>query len=273
MAYAAQHPGAQDPTLKGMLPWSLALHGLLVAAIAAVTILHPRTESWGGATSGGSAVQVGMVRNLPGVPMPPPDAVTTSRVADDSKTLYKAEPKPKEAPPPPDAIKLSKFEREQLEKYKTKKSRLLEDKTVPPPNAVPGAQTGAPALPYSQSQTPGEFTVNGATQGAVAMSGAGNGDFGTKYPWFAEAVRNRISSNWLQSMVDPSIRTAPRAVLTFQILRDGTIANIQLIQSSGIASVDTCAKRAVLASSPVMKLPSDYYGSALNVQFYFDFKR
>lgn len=214
-----------------------------------------------------------MVRNIPGVPLPQPDAVSTSRVADESKALYKAEPKPKVVPPPDTAIRIPKFEREQAEKYKSRKSRLLEDKTVTPDNAVPGPETGVAAVPYSQAQTPGAFTVSGATQGAVSMAGVGSGDFGSRYPYFAEAVRNRISSNWIQSMVDPSIRTAPRAVLTFQILRDGTITNIQLVQSSGIASVDTCAKRAVLASSPVMKLPNDYYGSALNVQFYFDFRR
>lgn len=271
MAYAGPHP---DATLKSMLPWSIGLHAALFAAIVTVTIVHPRVEYWGSSTAGGSAVRVGMVRSLPAIPLPPPDVVSTSRVADDSKTMYKAEPLPKNVPPP-DAIEIPKFEREQAQKYKTRKSRLLEDNTKPPMNAVPGVATGAPQVPISQQQVqvPGAFDVQGATQGGLSMSSPGSGDFGSKYPWYAEAVRNRISSNWIQSMVDPSIRVAPRAVLTFQILRDGTIANIQMIQSSGIPSVDTCAKRAVLASSPLMRLPNDFYGNALNVQFYFDFRR
>ncbi len=60
------------------------------------------------------------------------------------------------------------------------------------------------------------------------MTGAGGGDFGSKYSWFVDAVRNRISGNWLQSMIDPSVRFAPRATVSFQILRDGSIVNIQM---------------------------------------------
>lgn len=269
MSYAPQ----PDATLKSMLPWSIGLHAGLLVAIGVATVVHPLGETnWGSGTTGGSSVQVGMVRSLPAIPLPPPDVVSTSRTVDDSKTIYKAEPKPLNVPPP-DAIEIPKFEREQAEKYKTRKSRPLQDNTVPPPNAVPGVGPGAPNIPRSMAQTPGAFDVSGATNGGLNMSGVGSGDFGSKYPWFAEAVRNRISSNWILSMIDPSIRTAPRAVITFQILRDGTIANIQIIQSSGVPSVDACAKRAVLSSSPVMRLPNDYYGNSLNVQFYFDFKR
>jgi protein TonB len=106
----------------------------------------------------------------------------------------------------------------------------------------------------------------------MGFTGPG-GDFGSRYPWFVDAVRNRISSNWLQSMVDPSVSWAPRAVVTFQILRDGSIANIQITQSSGNASVDNSAVRAILGSSPVNRLPNDYSGSTVNVEFWFEFRR
>lgn len=105
------------------------------------------------------------------------------------------------------------------------------------------------------------------------MTGAGGGDFGSKYSWFVDGVRNRISSNWLQSMIDPSIRFAPRATVTFDILRDGSIVNIQVTHSSGNASVDNSARRAILSSSPVYKLPNDYSGQLVHVEFWFEFKR
>jgi protein TonB len=105
------------------------------------------------------------------------------------------------------------------------------------------------------------------------MSGPGGGDFGSRYSWFVDAVRGRISSNWLQSMVDPSVRFAPRATVTFQILRDGTITNIQVLHSSGNSSVDNSAVRAILSSSPVNRLPNDYSGSVVNVEFWFEFHR
>ncbi len=88
-----------------------------------------------------------------------------------------------------------------------------------------------------------------------------------------DAVRNRVSGNWLQSTVDPSLRWAPRAILTFDILRSGAIANIQLLQSSGNASVDASAVRALQGSNPVNALPNEYSGNKVSVEFWFDFRR
>jgi TonB family protein len=86
-------------------------------------------------------------------------------------------------------------------------------------------------------------------------------------------MRNRVSANWLMTAVSPSILTAPRTYLTFEIMRDGTVSSVQITQSSGIAEVDRSALRAILASNPLPPLPSDYRGGSVNVQFYFDFHR
>ena len=67
--------------------------------------------------------------------------------------------------------------------------------------------------------------------------------------------------------------SAPRVYLTFEILRDGTVTNVQITQSSGIPEVDRSALRAILASNPLPALPPDYSGGSVNVQFYFDFHR
>ncbi len=50
----------------------------------------------------------GLVGNVPAIPLPHPDVSTTSRVVDNTKGLYKAEP-PKIEPPPPDALPIPKF--------------------------------------------------------------------------------------------------------------------------------------------------------------------
>jgi TonB family protein len=62
-------------------------------------------------------------------------------------------------------------------------------------------------------------------------------------------------------------------MFTYQILRDGTVTNAQLTQSSGNRSVDNSALRAVLSSSPVSPLPSNYSGSTVSVEFWFEFRR
>jgi periplasmic protein TonB len=264
MAYVPVHPGADS--LKKPLVWSFGLHAILLVALGVSTLFSHRGEFWGGPGSG-NAVSVGLVGSLPGIPLPRPEAVTTSRVVDTTKGLYKAEPKPKAKEPETLAHKIPEFTKDKAPRYITTPSKTLEDTTPPPPNAVPYGQGGAPALPYTQ------FAVGGATQGGMGFTGSGGGDFTGRFPAYVDGVRNRISSNWLQSSVDPSVRWTPRATFTFQIMRDGTVANIQLTQSSGNRSVDNSALRAILSSSPLSPLPSNYSGSSVGVEFWFEFRR
>lgn len=265
MAYSPHHPGADD--LKKPFVWSLGFHALLFSSLVASTLLSHRGELWGGA-GGDNSVSVGLVASVPGVTLPRPEAVTTSRVVDETKGLYKSEPQPKPKEILPEEKTIPEFKKEKAPRYITRPSKILEDKTPPPTNAVPYGQGGSPALPYSS------FAMNsGQTKGGMGFSGPGGGDFAGRFPSYVDGVRNRISSNWLQSTVDPSVPWAPRAMFTFQILRDGTVTNVQMTQSSGIRSVDNSALRAILSSSPVSALPSGYSGNSVSVEFYFDFRR
>jgi protein TonB len=210
-------------------------------------------------------VSVGLVGNLPGVPLPRPEVVTPSRVVDDTRGLHKEQPKPKQ--PETTATTLPEFEKNKPPGYVTRPSKVLEDDTPPPPGTIPYGQGGAPSLPYTQ------FNMGSGSQGAMSFSGDGGGNFGGKFPWYVEAVRRRVSGNWFQSSIDPSLRWAPRAVVSFQILRDGTVTNVQILRSSGNDSVDRSAVRAIQSSSPLVRLPAEYSGSHVMVEFWFDFKR
>jgi protein TonB len=256
-----------EESLKAPLVWSLLVHGLLFASLTISTLLSHRGESWGG--PGGGAVSVHLVGGLRGVPLPRPEAVTASRVVDPTKGLYKSEPPPKVPEPPAAAEEIPEFTQQKQPRYISRPSRVLEDTTTPPPNAVPYGQGGAPAVPYS------EFTMGsgGTTTGGMGFSGPGGGDFGGRFPWYVDAVRGRVSSNWLQSTVDPSVHWAPRAVVTFDILRNGAVTNVQILRSSGNPSVDNSAVRAILGSSPLNPLPGEYGGPKVSVEFWFDFRR
>ncbi len=186
---------------------------------------------------------------------------------DTSKGLYKSEPQPKPKEIEPDVKKIPEFAKEKAPHIVSHPSKVFEDKTPPPTNAVPYGQGGSPALPYSS------FAMNGPTQGGMGFSGPGGGDFAGRFPSYVDAVRNRISSNWLQSTVDPTVRWAPRADFSFTVLRDGSVTNVQMLQSSGNRSVDNSALRAIQSSSPMSPLPSNYSGSSVTVEFWFDFRR
>lgn len=251
------------PSLKQTLAVSLALHVALFGSLALSNVLSRRGELWGG--PGGGSVSVGLVGSLPGVPLPRPDVITSSRVVDETGGLYKAEAKAKQ--PDATAELLPEFERNKQKKYVSRPSRVFEDNTPPPSGAIPYGEGGAPQVPYTQ------FSMSsGGAQGALNFGGPG-GEFGGRFPWYVEAVRRRVSGNWLQSTVDPSVRWAPRAVVSFQILRDGSVVNTQVLRSSGNSSVDRSAVRAIQDSSPFERLPSGYSGGYVLVEFWFDFKR
>jgi periplasmic protein TonB len=256
---------AAPPDLRAPLLYSIALHALLFGSVTVSVLFSHRGETWGGPGGGDGAVTVGLVGSLSGVPLPQPATITPSRVVDTTKGLYKEEQRPPE--PPEEAQHIPVFSRERTPRVVSHRSRVFENSVPPPENAVPYGQGGAPALPYTS------FSMAGGVQGGLGMNGPGGGNFGARYSWYVEAVRRRISENWLVSTVDSGVREAPRVTVSFQILRDGRITNIQVQQSSGNASVDNSARRAVLGSNPLPPLPSDYSGSTVNVEFWFDFHR
>jgi TonB family protein len=251
-------------SLRNTLVVSLALHGLLLLTAIGYTIVGPRMggrwgNSWGGE---GSAVRVGVVTSVPGMPLPVPTLTMPSTVATQNPGLYKME-EVKPPPPPPEAAEIPKFQesvaREKVERINP---RIKKEEIEPPEHAIPYGHGGRPAMTYSQ------FVASGAGEGGLNL-----GEFGDRYGWYVGAVRNRVSSNWLLSMVSPNLMTAPRVYVTFSILRSGTIDDVKIVQSSGIPEVDRSALRAVLASNPFGPLPADYSGDKVAVEFYFDFHR
>ena len=263
-AHVLTLPDDRRDTLRGTLLLSLILHAVLFMVVVTYTMigfhLGGGGQEWG--TQG--ATRMGAVSSLPGIPLPAPMLTTPSQVATQNTGLYKTEPQPKEAPPP-DAQQIPKFkDAVKPEKLERVNKHIQKTEIVPPPNAVPYGETGAPTMSYTQM-------VTSAGSGGVAM-GAGN-SFGQRYAWYVSSMRARISANWLLATVSPNIVSAPRAYLTFEILRDGTVSNVQITQSSGIAEVDRSALRAILASNPLPALPSDYAGGSVRVEFYFDFHR
>ena len=237
---------------------SAVLHGVLVGLLLVALPQAHRGEPWGG--PGGSTVTVSLVRELPGIPLPRPEVVTPSRRASQSKGLYRSEARAE--PKPERATELPRFDKEP--QPIPRRPARKEPQPEAPPGAIPYGEGPPPALPYTAFQV-------GAVEGGMAF-GSG-GAFGTRYPWYVESVRRRISSNWLISTIDPYVQWAPRVVITFEILRDGTIVNLQMLRSSGIPSVDRSAIRAIHDSSPLNRLPSDYRGNKVLVEFWFDFHR
>jgi len=252
-------------SLRGNLWLSIALHLILFGTILFYSILGPRMGSrWGQPGIGaGSSVRVNAVSSLPSVPLPSPLLATRNTLATQNPGLHQALPLPKPELIP-EAEQIPKFkDTVKPEKVERINKRIQREMVQQPDNAVPFGLGGQP-LPSS---------VQFSAQGGEGGLSFGEGNFKDRYGFYVQAVKNRISNNWLISTISPSLSAAPRVYVTFNILRDGTIADVQVQQSSGIPEVDRSAQRAVLASNPLAPLPPDYPGNRISVKFFFDFHR
>jgi len=251
-----------DLKLRSYVIYSIVFHALLTAALLAVSFLERRGQDWGGPGGNFGGTKVSLVANS-GIPMPKQPNVTESPVVDPTKGLHKEEP-PKPPEPKTDAEKIPKFNKEQR-LPPSAKSRTLENKTPVHDNDVNYGGGGSPNLPTGPAQTPGGSP-------GVATIGQGGGDFGSRYPWYVDAVRSRVRQVWDQSTIDPATRAARRAhaVVTFRISSSGTVSNIRMSQTSGNSSMDYSALRALQNIDSFRPLPNDYIGSYVDVTFDFD---
>jgi TonB family protein len=256
---------ARRERLGGTLVVSVVMHVLLILLLVGYTTLGPSFGgSWGKDWGSGSSTRIGAVASLPGVPLPAPMLTTPNTLASENPGLHQTEP-PAKAEPAPKAVQIPEFkESVKPEKAERINTHIQKEKPVYAENAVPYGLGGQPSMSYTQ-------IASGAGEGGLSF-GEG-GDFAERYGWYVASVRNRISSNWLLSTISPNILTAPRLYMTFTILRDGTITDVEITQSSGTPEVDRSALRAVLASNPLPTLPSDYAGNRVKVNLYFDFRR
>jgi len=200
--------------------------------------------------------------------LPTPPVVTPEAPANDSPGLYKSpEPNPpapdKTAEPVPETKAPVKATPTPKPKPTAPPAPKAATPEPPPSNAIPYGQGGKPALAYGQFST-------GAGEAGI---GFGDAAFGERYGAYVNAITRAVSSNWLKSMVDSRIQRAPRVYINFDIERDGSVSNVTVQQSSGIASLDRSAERAVRASNPLPPLPGDFRGSRVNVSFYFEYSR
>jgi TonB family protein len=265
--------------LRGSLVASVLFHIALGIFLVGYPLLHFRhVMGWG--TNEGSAIRVNVVSTLPGIPLPHPPLETRSTVVVQNPGLYEAEPQPR-LQPPPNAVELPKFKNlaklippvrvkqpsrlalEPLRQVLINK-RIQKQPLVRPPNAIPTGVAGSPTMNYGQkiavANTTGQLVFNA-------------GNFGSQYGWYVQSVRDRISQNWLLSLIDPSILQARRVYVEFDIEREGTVTGLHVTQSSGYPEIDRSAERAVLASNPFPGLPQTYHGNTVHVIFYFDYHR
>lgn len=171
----------------------------------------------------------------------------------------------------PEKPKIVKPPKEEEPPPPTEKAKLLpakEEKKKPAPVATEGAPRKSEAAPTAAGAPEGPSGGTGS-----AASGVGVGIGGAKfdqpdfnYSYYAERIQLAIGMNWFKPAA-----TIPRSpVVHFRIERNGAISDAEITTPSGLPFVDRAALRAVLASSPLPPLPTEFPGSYVGVSVVFE---
>ncbi len=248
----------EQDSLRGPFAESLILHAVVFGLLVLSTIrFQQHHETWGGATHAGDAVTVNAVKSIPlparTGPINPVANPTESHVPQ----ALKPEPKKRVKAPEPEAIPLkSRFAEKQpkpqaMQRYRSEPLR---------PNQVTAADAPAARSPMFQKPGTGEIGVGP------------NNALGNRFGAYADLVVRRVSEKW-QTNGLAGLQTAPLVIVTFDILRDGSVRNVQVVQRSGNSTLDFSAQRAVTDAAPFPPLPPEYDRNEANVELHFQLQR
>jgi protein TonB len=276
------HKEALTPSLVASSAFHLAL---LACVVFLPTFLSHSGDSWGNNGSGGESGGAMSARLVSGIPLPPnPQAKPENVLANDSKGLSKSIPAPKakeddraiaipdrqakmKQPKEKAAVAPSHENPRTLPKQPavTTPSRENPREMAKVDNTVPFGGGGPVAGPYTTFSS-------GSTAGGMKFGEGGNGSFGSRFGWYTDVVARKVHQAW-QGEVNPSITSAKRVYILFDIARNGSPSHVRVEQSSGIPALDLSAVRTLQRIDTFGELPREYSGDHVSVEFWFDYRR
>lgn len=202
-------------------------------------------------TGGGSGMYKAPVTNRAESAPPPPakkaEPVTEeSKVAPEVFTREKPKPKPKEPEPPRRPPK--------KEPEPAKQRAGLIPRESDPGKGSPGGAVGS---------------GGGFGGGRGVQIGSGSGESGQIDSWYIRQVEQRVGQNWLQTSLGSLQKV--QAVATFLVQPSGQITDIQLVERSGVSSVDLAVMRAIHASNPLPPLPYELRSRPVRFKAVFEY--
>lgn len=267
---------------KRDIAFSLALHAVIAICIIGISVYRfsRSGDNWGGAQSAEGAINATLVSSAPTIPLPAPKQPAENLVATENKGLAQPEPTPKTTPPPPEPKtidipdKVAKTQpAPKVSEAPTPKTTAHKDAPAKPSTIQPTKPQPTNVVPYGEG---GPLKANmamvntGAGAGAILVAG---GDFGSRYAWYVDNVRRKVSENWMKYEVDPHTASGRRVYVSFDVDRNGAPSNVRTETPSGVPSLDYSAVNAMRRIDTFGPLPNDYSGRYIHVQFYFDYKK
>jgi protein TonB len=244
----------QDP-VAAPATGSLILHAALFGVIVFFGFFNGLMHHNWGAPGPGSAIQVSL--DSASIPLP-------SDQPKNDNVLPTEKPSPAPAPPAPkakQAIDDTAIPIQGKEVKPEKQKQVKTAKVQPPP--VPdntlryGEKAGSKLARSTYAQT---STVDQP----VSVT---NGDFGTRFPWYVEGIKRKVSQNWNRYQVDQ--RTAKGAVVQiyFKVNRQGIPSGFRVNTASGSPTLDQSCMLATQRVDTFGDLPRDSNDQWLDVTY------
>ena len=244
---------APDP-IAAPAAGSLVLHGALAGSLVLYGILNGFFHHilWGNAGAGG-AIQVTLVSNA--LPLPADQPRNENVLATETPSQAPAEPTPKAKQAVDETAIPIAGKQKKPQPQTTAKNQ--QHQPAPDNRAKYGEQAGS-SMPRAT------LAQSGGPNGPVSVS---NGDFGTRFGWYVEGIKNRVSQNWLRGQVDPRTPKGVTVQIYFRINRQGYPSNFKVNTASGSPTLDSSCLRATQRVENFEKLPPESNDQWLDVTY------
>jgi periplasmic protein TonB len=235
---------------------SLTAHCAILGFVLFGWMLRPAAERFGSDKASHGTVGVTVVNSIP----IPSKAGRENRLANDTKSVVPQEkPEKKQVAkvqaPDPKAIPIPT---KNAKKIAPEKNQVLYKPEPYKPNQV-----------YSSTKEALKSS-NFDMQGNQGIGIGPNSTLGTKFGYYVDLMRTQIARHWTTSGL---VGDKHRVMITFTILRDGTVRDAKIAQPSGNYTLDSSSLRSVLESSPLPPLPPGYAQDSAPVELWFQAKQ
>ncbi|MEQ1948271.1 MAG: TonB family protein [Bryobacteraceae bacterium] len=249
----------QDPLKKPFVA-AVVLHAVVISGVGVFGWISNHRDSFGAPNAGGGAIGIQAVETIPLA-----HSGMANPLANDSQSMVPQQPpKPEKKPQDkesPNAVKLKGRERKRLTDVASEKQRFRPFKELDQ-NQVFAKQAPQVSNPlYS------------AMPGSGRIGTGANTTLGTRFGAYAQQIQQLVAQRWHTNDVDARVQSAPTIIATFDLMRDGTIRNVKVLQQSGVSTLDYSVQRAIMEASPFPPIPPGFDRDSAKVEFWFELKR
>jgi TonB family protein len=240
---------------------AVTLHVTLVGALVVYSWVSTHRDTFGAPNAGGGAIGIEAVSSIP-----LQHSGQQNPLANDTQSQVPQQPaKPVERARKekvsPDAVPLKMRQKKRLSDIASERQRFRPFKEIDP-NQVFSRQAPQVSSPLFS-----------AMPGSGRIGTGANTTLGTRFAGYAQQIQQLVAQKWRTGEVDAHVQTAPTVIATFDLMRDGSIRNLQILQKSGISTLDYSVQRAILEASPFPPIPPGFDRSSAKVEFWFELKR